>query len=327
MNEPTVTPSEVAILLPVYNDASALAQTLRGVESALQAIAATATVVAVDDGSIDRLVVDATVGDDRMIREIHCMRLRGNLGHQRAIAIGLCYIYEHVDSAAVVVMDADGEDRPADVARLIEQLRRNGGSRMVFAERRRRSEGLLFTISYALFRTFARALTAHRVRVGNFSVIPREQLERLVVSPDLWSHFAAAAFQARIPRESIPTERGTRHHGRSTMNFVALVTHGLSAISVFGATVGVRVIMACGLLSATGALLWLLYTGSILGRGEAPGTGFLIASGLTVFFLLQLTLSAFTLVFIILNGRNKLGFLPIRDYGFFIQDVNRTGQP
>ena len=44
-----------------------------------------------------------------------------------------------------------------------------------------------------------------------------------------------------------------RLEGRSKMNFVALVTHGLSAISVYGDTVGVRFI-AADLVSETGPI-------------------------------------------------------------------------
>ena len=103
-------------------------------------------------------------------------------------------------------------------------------------------------------------LTGERVRVGNFSVIPRDLLRRLVAVSDLWNHYAAAVFHARIPYTTIPTTRGTRYAGASQMNFVALVTHGLSAMSVFGDRIGVRLlIVTCALagliLSAAGALL------------------------------------------------------------------------
>ena len=45
------------------------------------------------------------------------LRLRRNVGHQRAIALGLTYLQVEAGCEAVIVMDADGEDRPADVPR------------------------------------------------------------------------------------------------------------------------------------------------------------------------------------------------------------------
>ena len=46
-----------------------------------------------------------------------------------------------------------------------------------------------------------------RVRVGNFSAIPRRRLESLVAVSELWNHYAAAAFQSRQPYCTIPTQR------------------------------------------------------------------------------------------------------------------------
>ena len=87
-------------------------------------------------------------------------------------------------------------------------------------------------------------LTGERVRVGNFSAIPPSLLPRLVAVSELWNHYAAAVFKSRIPYITIPTARGVRYAGQSTMNYVALVTHGLSAMAAFGDRIGVRLLMA-----------------------------------------------------------------------------------
>src|SRR5262249_49894452 len=156
-----------------------------------------------------------------------------NLGHQRAIAIGLTYLYVTHQHDAVIVMDGDGEDRPADVLALIERSEAGGGSRVVFAQRKRRSEGVAFQFGYLAFRAVHRVLVGRGVEVGNFSLVPRAALARLVSVSELWNHYAAAVYQARIPLEMIPTTRGERIAGQSRMNWIALVMHGLSAVSVY----------------------------------------------------------------------------------------------
>ena len=75
-------------------------------------------------------------------------------------------------------------------------------------------------------------------------MIPRERLSCLVASSELWNHYAAAAFASRQPYATIPTRRATRLDGRSKMNFVNLVIHGLSAISVYSDAIGVRLLIA-----------------------------------------------------------------------------------
>ena len=47
------------------------------------------------------------------------MRLAVNLGLERAIAVGLSLVAERSDIDAVLVMDCDGEDRPADITALV----------------------------------------------------------------------------------------------------------------------------------------------------------------------------------------------------------------
>src|SRR5204862_1949020 len=89
-----------------------------------------------------------------------------------------------------------------------------------------------------------------------FSIVPASQLQRLVVVSELWNHYAAAVFKARIPRSSIPTQRGERLSGKSRMNFVALVVHGLSALSVHSEIIGVRLlVVALVVVGLMGALL------------------------------------------------------------------------
>src|SRR5438128_9366117 len=82
----------------------------------------------------------------------------------------------------------------------------------------------------------------------------------LVTMPGLWNHYAAAIFQARLPRQLAPTVRGQRYSGKSKMNFVALVIHGLQAISVFIEVVAVRLLLTlCLLAGSCGALLALMF--------------------------------------------------------------------
>src|SRR5262249_37876231 len=145
--------------------------------------------------------------------------------------------------------DGDGEDDPADVPRLVQRCREEGFEKIVFAERTRRSETLAFRAFYGLYKVVHVLLTGIRGRVGNFSVVPPARLESLVVVSELWNHYAAAAFKSRQPLCLVPTRRASRLQGRSRMNFVDLVAHGLSAISVFGETVGVRLlVLACLLI-------------------------------------------------------------------------------
>jgi hypothetical protein len=235
------------------------------------------------------------------------LALRRNVGHQRAIAIALAFVDEQRSPDTLVVMDGDGEDAPEDVPRLLACLSENDQRMVVFAERTRRSESLTFRVFYALYRWAHRLLTGIPVRVGNFSVIPARELRRLVVVSELWNHYAAAVFKARLPRASIPTVRAPRLAGQSRMNFVDLVTHGLSALSVHSELIGVR-----------------LLVGTTIGVA-AVGSAVLAAFGLRLFTLLAMILLlqamafASLFAFLVLHARSQPTFIPVRDYRFFVE--------
>ena len=313
MNEPL---DDLVVLIPVYNDWEAVGLLLEALARALAGRPETVRALLLDDGS-----AEAPVAQDRpewrRFRRVDALTLRRNLGHQRAIAVGLCHVEANIPCRAVVVMDGDGEDAPADVPRLLDCLAAHGGVPVVFAERAKRSESLTFRLFYQLYRGSHWALTGIAVRVGNFSVVPQRQLRRLVAVSELWNHYAAAVFKSRLPFVTVPTQRATRLAGKSRMNFVALVMHGLSAISVFSDRVGVRMLIAAGGLLATAGGLLAAWAGTTSFGVAAPAWLAPTALGMlalaTVLFLL---LAIF--VFVVLGNREGSSFLPLRDYVYFV---------
>jgi polyisoprenyl-phosphate glycosyltransferase len=315
--------ADVIILIPVYDDWEAAGLLLERLDGELQAAPGSIHVVLIDDGS--------TVPADRLpklrlarIGRVSVLALRRNLGHQRALAVGLSYVEAELPFGALVVMDGDGEDAPADVPRLLRRLDEEGGQKIVFAERSKRSESLLFRICYRLYRGLHRLLTGLRVRVGNFSALSPGFLSRLVVVSDLWNHYPASVYKARLPVAMVPTRRAPRLAGQSQMNFVGLVTHGLSAISVFGDRVGVRLLVA----TAAAIALTVLGLATVLTLRFCTGLAIpgwaTTAAGALVLLLLHLLTIACLFTFTVLNGRNGSSFLPARDYHYFVAELREV---
>ena len=190
--------------------------------------------------------------------------------------MGLVHIEDNVPCEAVVVMDADGEDTPAGVVQLIRAFLEGKGSVLVFAERARRVESLMFRAFYHVYKVLHLALTGIGVRVGNFSIMPRAYLGTLVVMSELWNHYAAAVFRSHLRFTTIPIQRGHRIAGTSRMNFASLVTHGLSAISVFAEVVGVRLLIGTllSILLAAGGIIVVVIT-RMYANQAIPGMGHL----------------------------------------------------
>ncbi len=312
---------KLVVVAPVYDDAAAATQLLRQLEGAFLERNVDLRIMFVDDGSPVPLSEQL---EARGGVQVEVLRLRRNVGHQRAIALGTAYVHEHVPCDAMLVMDADGEDRPEDAAELVARCREDGGQRIIFAERTRRSESGLFQAFYRGYQLLHWVLTGIRVRVGNFSVVPAERLGALATMPALWNHYAAAIFQARLPRSLLPTVRGQRYHGKSKMNFVALVIHGLQAISVFIDVVTVRLLLTvCVLACSIGALLGLTLAAKFW-AGFALPLWAPYAFGGVLMIVLCATLGSFFFTLGFLAQRNSLDFIPARDYRLFVEGIHKV---
>jgi polyisoprenyl-phosphate glycosyltransferase len=317
--------SAIVIMIPVYNDWEALDLLIRNLDEKLAETELEVDILLVNDGSTsdpDRL--HWIEHRYRAIGAIEILELSRNLGHQRAIAVGLAYVQHKRKCEAVVVMDADGEDSPEDALKLIETYVTQKESRVVFARRVERSESKAFKMFYGLYKAIYFLLTGAKVRFGNFSIVPYGLLPRLTVVSEIWNHYAAGIMRARIPYVEIPTKRGKRLSGHSRMNFVSLVIHGLGAISVHSDVIGVRALVAMlSLILVSAAGILVVVALRVFTDLAIPGwASFVTLSFLVI--LMQAVMMALLFVFIILSNRSNLVFIPSRDYENFILSVERV---
>lgn len=318
---PQQPPMRLIVLMPLRDDWISAAELIRRIDNTMSAEAGALRILLVDDASLHRS--DSADFQDAYsaVRAITTLRLRRNLGHQRAIAIGLTHIRLTSECDAVVVMDADGEDTPAGLAKLLSAYRDIGGANAIFAERSRRSESLVFRLFYLLYKFLHLCLTGISVRVGNFSILPFGYLNTLIVMSELWNHYAAAVFRSKRPFTMIPISRGDRIAGVSAMNFVALVSHGLSAISVFADIVGVRLLIASlagSVLAGAGIVVVVmirLFTDWAIPGWATYATGALAIIGI------QIVTIGTSFTFLLLANRANPGFIPVRDYSLFVEEV------
>jgi hypothetical protein len=316
--------STVSIVLPVFNDWQSLALLLRDIDKTCAASGIRIDVYAVNDGST--VFPPSSFNEQHefsCIRVINIIHLTRNFGHQRAIAIGLCYLAENASTDAVVVMDSDGEDKPEDILALV-QASNQEPHKMVFARREKRSESFSFRFFYEVYKRVYKTLTGAPISFGNFSILPASQMMKATAVSEIWMHYAAGIIKSRLPLTTIPTERGKRLAGVSKMNFVSLLLHGLSAIAVHLEVVAARL------------LVWsLIFIGfSLVGLGVVFTlrlfTNLVVsgwASGVTISLLglmLQALLFSALLVFLVLNNRTQQLFVPRMNYKHYIETVENV---
>jgi hypothetical protein len=309
-----------AVLMPVYNDWQAAFALIEALDRALAEKAQKADVVLIDDGSIQEYG-SLTMQRNSSLQSISVLRLKRNLGHQRAIAVGLSYLERNFAYQEVIIMDADGEDSATDVPRLIAALNGRITPLIIFAERSKRSEGFVFKVFYAIYKLFHQVLTGSTIKYGNFSIVTQAALKRLVSVAEIWNHYVAGVMKSRLPFESLPTNRGHRLDGNSQMNFQSLLIHGLSSFSVYAEVAGIRMVFVILLfMLVVVAFLVSVVSIRLLTDLAIPGWASLLGSMLLL-MLMQAGIMLGSVVLLILQSRTNLGTIPQRDHENFVLDI------
>ena len=108
---------EISVVIPVYNEEENLPVLAAEVQGALQAIGRPYEVIYVDDGSTDGSpgILSGLAREDAAVRVI---RQRRNAGQSAALEAG----FRFARGGIVVTLDADLQNDPADIPRLLERM-------------------------------------------------------------------------------------------------------------------------------------------------------------------------------------------------------------
>jgi len=167
---------DLSVVIPVFNEEGNLAPLLEELEPVLASLGRTFEVVCVDDKSTDGSV-DALrrLAKDRAYLRI--VRHGVNCGESAAQASG----FRHARGGIIITMDADLQNDPADIPRLLEGLA--GDTAAVCGVRAKREDSLVRRISSRIANSFRNAVTGDRISDAGctFRAIRSEALGELPV--------------------------------------------------------------------------------------------------------------------------------------------------
>lgn len=309
-------PENVTILIPFLNDEESLNQLLNALSVTTKDLPNSKfSIFVVDDGSSNTFTLHGTAS-----LPVQVLHLNRNIGHQKAIAIGLAWIKENIVCDKVVIMDADGEDQPSDAIALLKESGNKPGH-IIFAKRKSRQEGSGFKFFYNIYKLAFRFLTGKRIAFGNFLVMPKSLLDKTVYYSEIWNHIAGGILKAGLPYTSIITHRGKRYAGRSKMNFNSLLVHGLGAIAVFIDTIASRLLIFSLTLIGISLLAILTLVGlKYFTDLTIPGWTSTVISAMLIILLQSFLLSLFT-IFLYLSSQSQRKFIPAHHYKDYTDSI------
>ena len=225
------------ILISIFNDWKSVFKVLQEVDLAISSWDAEVSILIVNDASTEK--INSVKLNFKNIKSVRVMNMKKNCGHARCNAAGLKFLTEKENFDHVILMDGDGEDRPEDLTLIFNKSKENP-SKVVTADRIKRSEGLFFKLLYECHKILTYIFTGKLIKFGNYTCLPKESAIRLANEACIWSSFSGSVVKILSDRVSVPSIRGRRYFGPTQMNFFKLLIHSFSIIAVFKYSVFLR---------------------------------------------------------------------------------------
>jgi glycosyltransferase involved in cell wall biosynthesis len=259
----------LSLVIPVYNEYESLPLICGRIAEVLahgpEPYRSSYEVVLVDDGSSDTSphVAAALHRDDPHLRVVE---FRRNYGKTAALQAG----FRLARGARIVTIDADMQEDPADMFRLLERL--DAGYDLVSAWRQKRNDPLSKTMPSRVFNGVVSRLTGVRLHDFNcgFKAYTRELARELRLYGDLHRFIPVLASQQGFrvtevavehqPRRYGKSKFGARRLGRGYLDFVQvlfLTSYLRRPLRLFGA-IGTIMALAGTLICAYLTALWFL---------------------------------------------------------------------
>jgi dolichol-phosphate mannosyltransferase len=252
----------VSVVLPVYNEARVLPELVERLSAALSSCGCRYEVIFVNDGSRDdsSAVLDDLAARDPFVRVLHFSR---NFGHQAAVQAGLL----QADGDVVAVMDADLQDDPDALPRLLEQWA--AGYDVVYVIRTARKENPLKRFLFAAFYRVLNLVSEIPMPMdaGNFGLVDRRVAQEIARLPDRDRYYSGLRRWVGFSQVGVVVERGARYDGQPRVSLrglwqlakTALFSFSALPLTIFYTIAGLSFLLFAGLAGFT--LYHKLFTG------------------------------------------------------------------
>ena len=275
----------ISLVVPAYNEEEVLEAFHREVSAEIDRLPDDFEFVFIDDGSRDRTaaIMRSLAAADPRVRAVILSR---NFGHEAAIEAGL----NAARGDAVIVMDADLQDGPEILPRLIGAWREGG--QVVYAVRKGRKEGRALRAAFSgFYRLAGRVMSIDLPRdAGPFSLMDRQVVDVLNTLPEKGRYFPGLRAFAGFTQVPVEAERRERLAGETKYSLVKRTLGGTNAIFSFS-KLPLRLMTFMGFAMAVLAIAGLIWVivGAIIGSGTAQGW----TSVMTVMFFLAAVMFIF----------------------------------
>ena len=266
---------KISVIVPCFNEEAVLPKLF----GRLGAVAATwhcdYEIICVDDGSRDRtweILKAQHTQDPRW----HCLCFARNFGHQTAVSAGLHF----ATGDAAVIIDADLQDPPEEISRLLDKWRE--GYEVVFATRKERKDPLVKKILAWGFYRLLQKMTPLPMSTdaGDFCLLDKKVVAVMNSLPERSRYLRGLRTWCGFRQASVEFDRAERAAGVPQYTFKKSFKLAMDGLFSFSAA-PLRLATYLGLWVSAFAFFGVLFTlaqkifaNEFARIGLAPGAGF-----------------------------------------------------
>jgi dolichol-phosphate mannosyltransferase len=243
----------LSVVIPIYNEKDNIGELYDRLNRLERDLRSGLEIVFVNDGSADSSVdmLKDLAGKDKKVKIVNLSR---NFGHQIAIRAGI----EFAAGDAVAVMDADLQDPPEVVLRMVDKWRE--GFHVVYAVRKTRKEGFVLRLLYAAFYRILKIMANTDIPLdsGDFCLMDASVVKILSSMPESDPFMRGLRSWVGFDQVGVEYDRQERFGGRTKYSFLKLLRLALDGIVSFS-YIPLRIASISGFAVSAASFLLIAY--------------------------------------------------------------------
>lgn len=243
-----------SVVIPLYNEVENLRVLHTRLTDVMSGLKEPYEIIYVDDGSTD--------GSFQTLKELHrednrvkVISFTRNFGQHIAVTAGL----DHSKGESVILMDADLQDKPEEIPKLLDKLRE--GYDIVYGHRSERQDSFFKKISSNVYLYLLSKLTNETINpeLSPFRIMSRRVVDYFNQFRERSRFYGGMVAWMGFPYAIVPVEHGERFSGKTKYNLSGMLKLGIEGVISFS-DIPLRMIGRFGLLvSAISFIIGLYY--------------------------------------------------------------------
>lgn len=243
------------IIIPCFNEEEVLEESYKRFVTVMSKVSYDYSMIFVNDGSHDKTldILKKLAENDNRVSVISFSR---NFGHQNAVSAAL----HHTDGDAAVIIDADLQDPPEEIPKMVEKWQTTGCNIVYAVRESRKGESFLKLMTAKLYYRTLNAFSeyAFPVDTGDFRLVDRAVIDTFARFPEKHKYLRGLFSWMGFHQEPHYYKREERFAGNTKYSLAKMVH--LAAVGIFGfSKKPLKIAISLGILCIFFAIILIIW--------------------------------------------------------------------